>query len=190
MTEKYIQYLQELRSPSITDGYTLSAWKSKAVNVITRIYGDGSKQEDQINGISFRSYPRFGTVSRDRSTMSGGGNNSHECQKLANSIIEGIVSELESFGLPEEKNNPSSQGINISVSQSNSQDVKINLNIILSALQDELTDTQLTELQGVLDETTDEATKRDNIITKVKSFGSDILSNILANILTNPQLYG
>ncbi|MBU2914260.1 hypothetical protein [Reichenbachiella agariperforans] len=190
MKEKYIQYLKDLIEIPITSGYDLDAWKSKAINVITRIYGENSKPEEQINNIKFRSYPMFGTVSRGRSTTSGGGNNSASCKELANSIIEGIINEIETFDLPEINKTPKSNGINISVNQSNNQDVKIDVKIVLSAIQDELTGKQLNELQQIVEGEGDSDKKRSRIFDKIKSFGLDVTSNILANLLTNPQLFG
>ena len=46
------------------------------------------------------------------------------------------------------------------------------------------------ELKEVLDENKEDAEKaRKGIIEKLKSFGSDVASNIVANILTNPVIW-
>lgn len=80
--------------------------------------------------------------------------------------------------------------INNSNSQSQNQEQLIAINLFLEAIKDDLTGKQVKELKEVLDENKEDAEKaRKGIIEKLKSFGSDVASNIVANILTNPVIW-
>ena len=62
--------------------------------------------------------------------------------------------------------------------------------MFLDAIKDDLTGRQVKELKDVIAESGDDKEKaRDNIIVKLKSFGSDVASNIVANIITNPLIW-
>lgn len=71
-------------------------------------------------------------------------------------------------------------------SQNQSQTVQI----FFEAIKDELTGKQQKELKSIVDEDLEPETKRTKIIDKIKSFGIDTLSNIVANIATNPAVWG
>ncbi|GAA0892993.1 hypothetical protein GCM10009122_26720 [Fulvivirga kasyanovii] len=189
MEEKYIVALKEIKTPDITDNYSLQSWKSKAINIVTRIYGKDSKQEEQINLIRFKTYPTFGSYSpRGGSKTFGGGNNAAHCQKQATEVIDGLITDIKNFGIPEKDVAVNSDKINITVNQNQSQ--TINIKILVDALQNELTGRQLNEVQEIIEEDMDKQEKRKKIIDKIKSFGGDIASNVIANILTNPAIYG
>ena len=61
-------------------------------------------------------------------------------------------------------------------------------NIFLEAISDELTGKQVKELKAALSE--EKGGKKGPLMEKVKSFGLDTLSNIVANIVTNPAIWG
>jgi hypothetical protein len=48
MTDKYIQALQEMENNNFSSGNDLKSWQANVINVISRIYGKDSKQEDPI----------------------------------------------------------------------------------------------------------------------------------------------
>lgn len=80
--------------------------------------------------------------------------------------------------------------INNTNSQSQSQEQSFAINLFLDAIKDDLTGRQVKELKDVIAESGDDKEKaRDNIIVKLKSFGSDVVSNIVANIITNPLIW-
>ena len=79
-------------------------------------------------------------------------------------------------------------GININLTQNQNQTV--NINLLISALEDELTVSQLREVNDLMKIDEPKSEKKRKIIDKIKSFGSDVASNILANILTNPNIWG
>ena len=70
--------------------------------------------------------------------------------------------------------------------QTQTQEMKI----LLKFFEDELSDSQLKELKQVVDEEKGDLEKaKPKVIDKIKSFGENVASNILANIITNPAIW-
>ncbi|WP_376781122.1 hypothetical protein, partial [Epilithonimonas hominis] len=65
----------------------------------------------------------------------------------------------------------------------------INLNIIIEELRKELNGNQLEEIQNILDSEDSSDNKKKSIVSKLKDFGVNTLSNIVAGIITNPAIY-
>lgn len=188
MIDKYIGLLEKLKKVSFTNKIDLKTWKNDAINVIDRIYGEGNNHEKQIDQIQYKNYPTSSIFSSDgKLSSSGGGNNGHDCEKQAIRIIESIINDLKEFGLPEKKEAANkSNGISVILTQNQSQNQSINMNIILEVLQKELTGSQLKDVQEILNNQEDNHdNKKSKVINKLKSFGVDVLSNIIANIITN-----
>lgn len=80
------------------------------------------------------------------------------------------------------------RSINVNVNQTQSQQQSIASKIFIEAIKDELTGKQLKEIKDILSEKSDSDDKKSNLIDKFKSFGSDVVSNIIANIITNPNI--
>ena len=81
--------------------------------------------------------------------------------------------------------------INNSNSQSQSQEQSLAVELFIEAIKDDLTGRQIKELKSVVAEADDDLQKaRPGIIAKLKEFGTDVASNIVANILTNPMIWG
>lgn len=80
--------------------------------------------------------------------------------------------------------------INNSNNQSQSQEQSFAINMFLEAIKDDLNGKQIKELKKVIDESGNDKEKAKNgIISKLKSFGSDVASNIVANIIMNPMIW-
>ncbi|UZD21155.1 hypothetical protein [Algoriphagus halophytocola] len=62
---------------------------------------------------------------------------------------------------------------------------QINIEIVKESLKNELTKEQIEEVMQVLKEK-----GKSGVIQKLKNFGSDVLANVMAGILSNPALYG
>lgn len=78
--------------------------------------------------------------------------------------------------------------IHINNTQNNTQQVTVNL--FLEAIKDELKGKDLKEVKEILKDIEAEPEKtKTKLIQKIKGFGGDVLSNIIANILTNPTIY-
>jgi hypothetical protein len=113
-------------------------------------------------------------------------NNIEQCKQRGKEILDASITELESFGLPEKKEKNNESGVNISLTQNQT----LNINIILNALEDELSKSQLNEVKEIIENEGSKSEKRKKIIEKLGSFGKDVASNIIANILLNPNLWG
>lgn len=176
MIEKALEALEDLKieAEKIRDPYSLTSWKNKAINIIVRIYGSNSLPEKQVD--EFKYQPNFNA-----------GSNVMQRKTQAIELIDSLIKEIYRFGVPETKV-PQEKGFNITINQS--QKVKINLSLIIESVQKELTGNQLKELQDVLEDKEIIAEeKKSRIVDKLKKFGGDVASNIIANILTNPNLY-
>lgn len=80
--------------------------------------------------------------------------------------------------------------INNTNSQSQSQEQSMAVLLFIEAIKDDLTGRQIKELKAVVADVNNDLQKaRPGIITKLKEFGSDVVSNIVANILTNPAIW-
>lgn len=80
--------------------------------------------------------------------------------------------------------------INNSNSQSQDQRQSLAVELFIEAIKDDLTGRQIKELKAVVADVNNDLQKaRPGIITKLKEFGSDVASSIVANILTNPSIW-
>lgn len=108
--------------------------------------------------------------------------------------ILGILEGIKNF--PEEPKNEikenDSDKITINNNQNNIQNntQQVILNIFIDAIRDEITGKELKELKEIMKnyEKNPEETKS-TLLEKIKGFGKDVLSNIMANIITNPDFY-
>lgn len=78
--------------------------------------------------------------------------------------------------------------ITVNVNQEQSQQQHQVSDLLIEALKDDLTGRQQKELKEIMQSDDKPEQKRSKIIDKLKSFGSDVLSNIVANIITNPAI--
>ena len=79
--------------------------------------------------------------------------------------------------------------INNSNSQTQNQQQSFAIELFLEAIKDDLTGRQIKELKAVVAKADNNLQKaRPGIIEKLKSFGTDVASNIVANLLTNPEI--
>lgn len=74
--------------------------------------------------------------------------------------------------------------------QEQTQSQEIALNIFLESIKDELTGKQFKELQTIVSEEQEPEKAKSKVIEKLKSFGENVLTNIVANVITNPTIWG
>ena len=98
---------------------------------------------------------------------------------------------------PKKNSNKSKDAINITTninnnnSQSQNQEQSLDVNLFIELIRDYLTGYQIKELKDIVSEADNDLQKaRPNIVAKLKEFGADVASNIIANILTNPIIWG
>lgn len=76
-------------------------------------------------------------------------------------------------------------------SQTQNQEQAFAVELFIEAIKDDLTGRQIKELKQVVNDADGDLQRaRPEIIDKLKSFGSDVASNIVANLLTNPMIWG
>lgn len=80
--------------------------------------------------------------------------------------------------------------INIQNNQSQSQTQNIFIEVFVEALHEELSKKQIRELKEIAeDEKRTNEEKKASIIDKIKDFGLDTLSGVIANVLSNPAVW-
>lgn len=102
-------------------------------------------------------------------------------------IIEGI----KFVGLPKPKTEkiPAVINNNLSQTQNQRQTQEIAITIFLESIKDELTGKQIKEIKEIVEQEQDLNKAKPKVIDKLKSFGGDVLSNVIANIITNPIIW-
>jgi CRISPR/Cas system CSM-associated protein Csm2 small subunit len=161
---KAVEVLQNQIQKLNAKDFDLNAWKNFTTLLLERIFGRETKKIEAIQNIK---YDKGSWVLRDET---GYANSMEVCKKLGREILEEAILELETFGVPE-----------ISADQ-------IDIQMIMTALEDELTGTQFREIKKALTEEKKIEDKKKILITKLKSYGPDTVYAIVANILTNQQV--
>jgi len=100
--------------------------------------------------------------------------------------IAAIPTQIDNTGNQQRKQ-PS---IVINNTNSQSQNQAVNIDLFTKAIEDVLTVSQIKELKkAVEEEGGDIAKAKPKLIEKLKSFGENLSSNIVANIITNPSIW-
>lgn len=191
MNERYIELLnrqlkelEKVGSNPLTAkefSFGVDAWKSSTISILERIFGKGSRKIEEIEKIVLGRYVGLS------------GPNSYYIETVketGKSIIEACIAELEILGEPNYFYGGDKQGINLTVLQSQENKQIITIDIIVNELRKELTGAQLDEIQKILDTKEQPELKRRKTIEKLKEFGLNTLSNIIAGILTSPSIIG
>lgn len=159
-----------------------NVWQKETVLTLINIYSESDKRIKSFEEI--RSYQNFGFTGIDRFP---------EAKLEAEAILKSLIKDITDFGIVKSDPKSKSGGINVNVNQHNSQNqstsVSIQLDFLIEALKDELKGAQVKELKAIIESDETPEVKRKSFVDKIKSFGLDVTSNILANILTNPQVY-
>jgi len=81
--------------------------------------------------------------------------------------------------------------VNNSNTVNQTQNTTVQYAFFIESIKNELTGRQLQELKDILEQHKDTPeTAKSKIIEKLTSFGSNVLASILANVVTNPNIYG
>lgn len=79
--------------------------------------------------------------------------------------------------------------VNVNQNQSQSQKQSLVVDIFLEALKDEIKGKQLKELKAIAQEEPNPEKAKTKVLDKIKSWGGDVLANVVANIVTNPNIW-
>jgi hypothetical protein len=143
--------------------FDLDAWKKYTIILLARIFGDNSQKIRQIESID---YDFSSWALRD---TTGSSSYVDTCKKLGQEILQASIDELEHFGLPE-----------------TSKDEKAFYDLIMSSLEDELKGSQLKEIKTILSSVKDKEKLKENVMERMKSYGTGVSATVLSTILTNP----
>jgi hypothetical protein len=146
--------------------FDLNSWKTTTIVLLERIFGQNNEKIKSIREIN---YDQGSWTLRDETGFS---HSIEACKKLGREILESAIVELEAFGAVEV------------LSES------LPFSVLITALEDELTGSELREIKKVITVKSTIEDKKKIIITKLKSYGSDAAYAIVANILTNPETAG
>lgn len=144
--------------------FDLNAWKNFTILLLQRIFGQETRKVDAIRKIK---YDQGSWVLRDET---GYTNSVDACKKLGREILEEAIVELDTFGTPEETGNT------------------ISFDVILEALQDELTGSQFREIKEAINEKRQIKDLKKILVTKLKGFDSEGIYAIVAHILSNEEV--
>lgn len=107
----------------------------------------------------------------------------HEMIGILKSLVDVPVnSSVESQAAQQNSTTP----LTLNLYQNQSQTLNIDFKIIWDSIGNELTGKDLKELKELIEMESEPQAKKTKVLDKLKSFGSDVLSNIIANIITNP----
>lgn len=164
MEENAIKVLKSQIEKLDARKFDLNAWKESTIILLDRIFGPLNERSDAIRKIK---YDQGSWVLRDET---GSTNSLVACKNLGKEVLESAILELENFGMPD------------------MSDQSIQLDVIIRALEDELTGSQFREIKKSLQEKGSIEDKKKVIMTKLKAFGRDTAFAIIAGILTDKQV--
>ena len=105
----------------------------------------------------------------------------------------GILESLEAIPTKiENTNNKSDKESSVIINNTNSQTQNqvLNIDLFTKAIEDVLTVSQIKEMKKVVEEEGGDLTKaKPKLVEKLKSFGENLASNIVANLITNPSIW-
>ena len=190
MNEKYIlllkKQLEEVENIGTNQStvnersYGVDAWKSATISILETIFGQKSKKIEEVEKIELKRQVSYnGPTEYYVETV----------KERARAILNACITELEILGNPSQIYTGEKESFNLTVSQNQQNTQTINLNIIIEELRKELNGNQLEEIQNILDSENSSEDKKKSIVSKLKDFGINTLSNIVAGIITNPAIY-
>lgn len=80
--------------------------------------------------------------------------------------------------------------VNVNQNQTQVQEQKQVVEIFLEAIKDELTGKQFKELKEIAKQEPNPEKAKTKVLDKIKSWSGDVLANVVANIVTNPTVWG
>lgn len=120
--------------------------------------------------------------------------NIHDIAEDTRVLCDSIIAEIKALGIPT-RNSGNDKSVNVNTTVTQSQEQKqtqqqdVIIKILIEAAKDELTGKQFKELLSIAKKTKDPVEAHKSIFAKLKEFGEDVVANIVANIMTNPQVW-
>lgn len=174
----FVKFDEALTTPLKND---ITIWQRKAKEAITLYFG-----EDDYHTTEFiETIPSNWTGLNYKRELGRIVNNSIANVEAFATLLDETPNIKEKVQNAKETTSP----ITINVSQSQTQSQSVAIDIFLESIKDEIPGKYFKELKAIAKEEPDAAKARSRILDKVKGFGEDVLSNIVANIITNPNIW-
>lgn len=157
----------------VEDESRYQTWKSKSMRLLNVNFKDGMESKAFVEAA--KSFDKLHYAPKYLKEMVG---ILVSCKEIPNHVKQ----------QKEAKQEPSS-AVTVNVNQSQSQNQTQEINIFLESIADEITGKQYKELKSIAQEEPNPEKSKQKIVEKLKSFGGDVLSNIVANIVTNPSVW-
>lgn len=185
-TKKCIEILKDQVELLSSDKFDMRSWLSITDNYLKRIFGDKTPKSRQLYSIcDTLSVSLLGITDEDILQF----------KEQWITLLNGYIKELESFSIPTSEPKKTSNHLNVIVNQTQNQsqiqeqNQSIIVKLIFNALKEDLTGKQVKELESILSDPKI-SDKRPLLTEKLLSFGSNVVTGILGNILSNPQIMG
>lgn len=183
MKEEIISQLSSIRAKLDTeDVYVIDNQINRLERIITRFFENSSyyhQIEEAKTSIGYLKYYADG----------GMGHNINDVKNKCFDIIDNVIIETQNFGIPTKNDMKVDKSININNHNNNTQSLTLNIEVLKEAFKESLTGKQYKELVEIVEEEKDIKKATPRLIDKVKSFGGDVASNVLASLITNPAIY-
>lgn len=190
--KNFIKFLEQKKANVVEDIAVLSNVLQSLLSVFERYYDKDSTFVKSTQNL--KSYIGvLQKIKKDSHLMLSPRCNIHDITIDTLAVMNAAIDEVKAIGLPEGGVEMSSKDITItntlSQNQSQNQEQTIIEQLFLEAIKDELNGKQRKELLAIVEETKDPNKARKSILAKLKEFGIDVSASIVANILTNPQIW-
>jgi hypothetical protein len=177
--EAILEKLEEMNTVNNSEHF--NNWRKKTIGTLKRVVPENVTIINQLTELR-----SFSPITYDDYTSSA--------KDGAKILLESLIGDLKKFGIEETRNlSTDKPNLNINVNQHNNQtqttSVNIKIDFLIEVLKGELRTSEIEEVKEILESDDEPKLKKMKFIEKIKSFGSDVATNILANILTNPQVY-
>lgn len=164
MKEKEIQLLREQIEKLDQKNFDLEAWKNYTIVLLARIFGNDSQKIKQIEKLDYE----YNSWSLRDTT--GYSSYLETCKKLGKEILEASITEIESFGIP---------------TLSSHDGGKVQINVVLDALDDELKGSQFKALIKLLKSNINPEEKKRQLHELLAQLDPGTVNTILEGILLN-----
>lgn len=163
------------------------------IDVLKKLKGDisvqSTKDTSKAESKAIEKLLVFDVVSQNKHKIKLTSNGYRFIDELINS-----AKSLEEFNFTE----PSSTNINtfnnsmigqFNQNTKNSILENMNVKLVVDSLEKHLSKEQMSDIQSIIEAYKTPAEQKTKVIEKLKTFGLDVVSNVVASILTNPNLY-
>jgi hypothetical protein len=177
--EAMLEKLEEMKTVDNSGHFNI--WRNTTIGTLKRIVPQNITIINQLDSLR-------------ASAPIGNGDYTSSAKKGAKILLESLIGDLKKFGIEEIRNLTNDKpSLNVNVNQHNNQtqstSVTINIDFLIEILKGELRTSEIDEVKEILESEDEPKEIKRKFIDKIKSFGSDVATNILANILTNPAIY-